>query len=334
MVEYEFYMNLALDYAWESQALALPNPSVGALILDRFNSIVALKSHTQFGDCHAELLACKEAYKTLSKDNRIDKLKQPQEIYEFLVKNHNGIFRDTSIFVTLEPCSHYGKTPSCASLLSILKPKRVIISSLESNKIASGGIEVLQKSGIRVVSKILENRGRDLLFPFLCMQKKGSFCIYKIAQNLNGSFEGGIISSLDSRIYSHKLRNIANRIIISQKTLLNDNSLLDSRLINGKAPDVCVLGRENRITKDLKVFSIPNRKVSFFESVEQIPKNGFSIVEGGAEMFESFENIVDCNLFFIAPRISSGKSLKTDFSGRILHNTKSGEDILLWIQKD
>ncbi|RAX55128.1 riboflavin biosynthesis protein RibD [Helicobacter sp. 16-1353] len=330
----EFYMNLALNYAWESQALSLPNPSVGALILDSNNAIISLESHQIYGQSHAELKALKSAYIKLTNNKELENINNPFEIYDFLIKNHNGIFHNTSIFVTLEPCNHFGKTPSCAELLSILKPKKIFISAPETNNIASGGISTLRKNGISVECGILENMGRDLLFPFLCMCNNKSFSIYKIAQRLNGSFDGGIISSEFSRIYSHKLRNIADRIIISQKTILNDNPLLDSRLINGKSPDIIVIGRENKLHKNLNIFQDSNnRKVEFISNINAIPFDGFNIIEGGAELFGILKNKIDCLLVFISPQIKSGSNFYSDFNGRILHSMKMDKDILLWIQK-
>lgn len=333
-IDDSFYMNLALDYAWENQALALSNPSVAALILDKNQKIIALCSHKQYGDSHAELLACKEAYKALSKDTRIDSYTSPADIYNFLISNHNGIFKNTSIYVTLEPCNHYGKTPPCTSLLKELKIKRVIISASEHNNIASGGAKILRQSGIEVTDKVLEQRGLDLLFPFLCMQQKGYFWLYKIATRLNGSFKNGRISSEHSLLYSHKLRNIADNIIISTKTLIEDNPLLDSRLINGKNPNVYVLGKREIKNKNLRIFEAKDRDINFVKNILDLPKNGFSIIEGGASMFESFKEKCDCLLIFISPNMLEGENFFSKFRGRILHNRQIGEDIMLWIKKD
>lgn len=329
-----FYMNLALDYAWESQALALNNPSVAALVLDSNNRIISLCSHKKCGDSHAELQAYKEAYKILSNDERIDCYTLPLDIYNFLLKNHNGIFKNTSIYVTLEPCNHYGKTPPCAKLLKELGVKRVIISASESNALASGGAEFLRQNGIVVESKVLEQRGLDLLYPFLCMQQKGYFWLYKIATRLNASFKNGTISSKDSLLYSHALRNVAQNIIISTKTIIEDNPLLDSRLVNGKNPNIYVLGNnKNARDRNLRIFQAKNREINFIDSMEDLPKSGFSVIEGGAGMFESFKEQFDCLLAFISPNMQGGENFSSTFKGRILHNRKSGEDIALWIKR-
>lgn len=333
----DFYMNLLINHTWKTQASALPNPSVGALILDSNNAVLSIESHQIYGESHAELKAFKSAYIKMKNDKSakaLAKLNESYEIYDFLVNNHNRIFYQTSIFVTLEPCNHIGKTPSCAKLLSILKPKNIFISSLETNSIAKGGVELLKNSGIEVKCKVLEQKGYDLLLPFTCLCQKKSFILYKIAQRLNGSFKEGAISSMESQIYSHKLRNVANRIIISQKTILNDNSILDSRFIQGKAPNIAVVGKTNNLNKSLKIFSIPNRKVNFFNNINSIPLDGFNIVEGGADFFNSIVNKIDCMLVFISPNILKGDNFYSNFNGRILHSFTLGKDVLLWIQKN
>ena len=333
MVDYDFYMDIAISKAWEPQALALPNPAVGALILDSNNAIIALENHKVFGGAHAELAALKVAFMKLSDDKKISDITNPFEICDYLMKNHNGYFYNTKIFVTLEPCAHSGKTPSCARLLSVLKPSEVIISHKDINKSASGGIEILKSSGIKVQYGILENKGRDLLFPFLCICEKSSFILYKIAQRLNGSFENGVISSKDSMIYSHKMRSIANNIIISQKTILDDNPLLDSRLVGGKSPNVIVVGKENKLDKNLNIFKA-NREVVFTDNMDKITLSGFNIIEGGANFFDFMKDKIDCLLIFLAPNMQKGRNFFSTFDGRILHSQRIGRDIALWIQKD
>lgn len=333
MVNYDFYMDIAISKAWEFQALTLPNPSVGALILDSNNAIVALSAHEVFGGCHAELSAIKSAFIYFSRNRDIETITNPFEIYDYLIKNHNGCFYNTKIFVTLEPCAHSGKTPSCAALLSELKPSEVIISHRDVNKFASGGIEILKSSGIKVTYGILENKGRDLLYPFLCICNQASFTIYKIAQRLNGSFENGIISSRNSMIYSHQMRSIADNIIISQKTVLDDNPLLDSRLVCGRAPNVIVVGRKNRLHNGLNIFKA-NRKVSFVSNLDDISISGFNIIEGGSTLFDAIKDRIDCLLVFLSPNMQQGRNFVSDFNGRIIHSMRIGKDVVLWIQKD
>lgn len=336
-MEIEFYMDLALRKAWENQLLALPNPSVGALILDENKKILALEAHCQSGAPHAELCAIKSAYIALQGKNCeiLRNLSDAGQIYEFLQKNHGGIFENKSIFVTLEPCNHFGKTPPCAEILQILRFRNVFIGARECGESAQGGAQNLIKNGIFVQSGILEARGENLLYPFLRLRENGVLRVFKVAQRLNGSFEGGIISCEQSRTLSHRLRNIANRIIISTRTILEDNPLLDARLVSGRAPNVCVFGRKNLEKckdKNLNIWSIKGREITFHSDIESITQDGFSIIEGGAECFELFRDKIDLALVFIAPQIAQGRSFQADFDGEILHTMQIDKDIALWIK--
>lgn len=345
----DFYMDLALRCAWDSQLLALPNPSVGALILDKHSRIIALEAHSKSGEPHAELKACKNAYIALKGDDfeALQNLTSASEIYDFLLKNHKGILRDCSIFITLEPCNHYGKTPPCAELLKALEIKQIFFSVDENSADSRGGADNLAHFGAKITRGILRDKGEDLLYPFVKLRDSGTLRVFKVAQRLNGSFENGIISSHTSRTYSHKLRAIAHQIIISAKTILNDNPLLDSRLSGGhsefsgessagKAPNVCILGSSESLKKcedrNLHIYSVPNRAVSFYDNVDSLPAQGFSIIEGGADMFESLKDKIDLLLIFISAKMARGRNFHSDFGGRILWANRVGEDIALWIK--
>lgn len=333
MMSDEFYINLALEKAWETQGFALPNPSVGALVLGANGEILSLESHSVFGESHAEILAYKTAYLRLTGDKRVESLTNPFEIYEFLTKNHNGIFTQTTLFVSLEPCAHIGKTPSCAEFLCEIKPKRVVFSAQDSSNLARGGAEKLRRCGIEVRGGILKEKGEDLLLPFSCLQESGSFVLYKLAQRLNASFEGGIISNETSRTFSHHLRNAADKIIISQRTILADNPLLDARLVGGKSPDIIVVGRENHLSPNLAVFRAQNRSVRFAESLEAVDFSGFCVIEGGAEFFELCRHKIHALLLFVAPTMAQGMNFHSDFSGRILHARNLTGDAQIWLKR-
>ena len=154
----EFYMGLALSEAWKFQILTYPNPAVGCLILDESGQILSCKAHEKAGYLHAEPTAilfalCKKSAKF--KDDFIKAynakfgsnikegefgLLEPKFSYEFILNNHSNLLKNAKAYVTLEPCSHHGKTPPCANLLKELGFSEVIIGSHDENKIASGGI--------------------------------------------------------------------------------------------------------------------------------------------------------------------------------------------------
>ena len=119
----EFYMQLALNKAWEFQGLTYPNPAVGAVVTNK-GEIVAIEAHQKGGSSHAEVLALLSAYERLSqKSIGFDRF-DASKAHDFLLSLPQDYFLECAIYVTLEPCSHVGKTPSCASLLSVLALKK------------------------------------------------------------------------------------------------------------------------------------------------------------------------------------------------------------------
>lgn len=137
VIDDNFYMNLAISEAYKYQLLTYPNPAVGAVVISSCGKILSIKAHKKAGKPHAEVLALKEAYKILTNDFGIDNLTNSKDIHNYLIKNHNNCFNGCEIYTTLEPCSHVGKTPSCANLIKELKLKKVYIGSRDFNNIAS-----------------------------------------------------------------------------------------------------------------------------------------------------------------------------------------------------
>lgn len=288
----EFYMNLAINEAWKYQFLTYPNPAVGCVIVDKNGQILSIKAHEEAGKAHAELNAVCEALRGLNTDLNLPT--EPNLAYEILCKHYKNALKDATAFVSLEPCTHFGKTPPCARLLSELGFKKVFISVADESKIAGGGAEFLRKNGVEV-KFICEKEGQKLLKPFLKWQK-GSFKLFKLALSLNGSSFGKIISSEKSRIYAHKIRSKIDLLVIGGKTVREDKPTLDARLVNGKAPDVCILSRQNlsEFDKNIALFSVPNRQI-----YNQIPKEAkFLMFEGGNAFLNAFKDEMDAFLIF------------------------------------
>lgn len=288
----EFYMNLAINEAWKYQFLTYPNPAVGCVIVDKNGQILSIKAHEEAGKAHAELNAVCEALRGLNTDLNLPT--EPNLAYEILCKHYKNALKDATAFVSLEPCTHFGKTPPCARLLSELGFKKVFISVADESKIAGGGAEFLRKNGVEV-EFICEKEGQKLLKPFLKWQK-GSFKLFKLALSLNGSSFGKIISSEKSRIYAHKIRSKIDLLVIGGKTVREDKPTLDARLVNGKAPDVCILSRQNlsEFDKNIALFSVPNRQI-----YSQIPKEAkFLMFEGGNAFLNAFKDEMDAFLIF------------------------------------
>ncbi|MFP6052022.1 bifunctional diaminohydroxyphosphoribosylaminopyrimidine deaminase/5-amino-6-(5-phosphoribosylamino)uracil reductase [Helicobacter pylori] len=339
---YESLLEMCLNKAWEYQTLALENPSVACMVLDKHHEILSLETHKKAKTPHAEVLAAKSALKILrpSLKNDLEKLEDPKTLSDFLKTHHNNAFTDCVFLITLEPCNSYGKTPACSELLEILKPKRVVIAA-EENEAKKGGLARLQKARIEtIICHNLENKAKDLLLPFRVMEQKGRFNLFKLALRMNGDYHHGKITGQKSVIFTHNQRAICNTLIISGKTIRTDNPLLDARfcdsLYQNKNPNIAILSKRS-INPHSKVFSAPNRLVNTFHDPKDLPlEKGFNFIEGGWGLFESLRDKIDVLLLHShASMISEAFStlaLKTPFKGRLLHAQTLENEALLWIE--
>lgn len=334
----EILLSSAIVKAWEVQTFALPNPSVGALILSKDSNVLALENHSQFGSSHAELKALKEAFLLLTASNQAKKaeldLLSSRDLWEFLALNHNGIFKDCSVFVTLEPCIHEGKTPSCAKLLSILKPKRIIFGAYDPTKEAQGGAKFLQSCGIEVIGGICLQESLDLLFPFLTYLKKGRFNLFKIAQRLNGNYKDGQISNLASKAFTHHQRINATSLVVSGKTIRTDRPKLDTRyaLKGGKLPKIQILSKTQK-----EVDFLEHREIKIFDQSQDLElQSGFNLIEGGYPLLATLKDKIDALLLFFSPFFDGNNAVKIEkvefdllYSQTFCHNNR---DIALWLK--
>lgn len=323
---------MALDAAWQYQGLTYPNPAVGCTIVQN-GAVIAVGSHAKAGEPHAEVMALKEAYMALSIDRGIEKLTQAHEIHEYLLKHHNGIFLFCDMYITLEPCSHQGKTPSCASLIQKMRPKNVYISHYDPNPEAKGGAQALISSGIDVHYGMCEDQGNALLYPFIKWNQK-NFVLFKWAQRLDGTVDGGLISDETSRKRVHEIRNCCDLIVIGGNTVRTDRPVLDARLTDGKAPDVLIYSRSDDFDKGIPLFEVKEREVFVEASLDRISSYKNILIEGGPSMLEATKEIVDRYLCFIAP-ISGGKRafVNEAIDFEILNTQQLDNDLMIWMRK-
>jgi len=326
-------MTLALNAAWDYQLLTFPNPAVGAACISENGSIVSVGAHKIAGGPHAEVYALRDAYTLLSGDVSIADSDDSHYIHDYLRTHHNGLFHTVSMAVTLEPCSHSGKTPSCALLIRDLRIKSLFISCKDPNPAAAGGAEIVSVSGAECVFGIMETEGKKLLEPFLKWQSS-PFVFFKWAQRLDGTIDNGTISSATSRTHMHALRDKCDLIVIGGNTVRQDKPTLDARLVNGNAPDVLIYSRDEDFDRTIPLFNIPNRQVFIASDFEQIHNYRLVMIEGGAGMLEASSNICDWYLGYIAPKIGGGTqtlgTVTEDFE--VLH-AKITDNIILWMKK-
>ncbi len=317
-----FLLNLAINEAWKYQFLTYPNPAVGASIIIKNSLFVS--AHKKVGESHAEVNVLWKAFKAFHKT---PKLSTSQEIHEYLIKNHNNFFNDASIAVTLEPCSHIGKTPSCANLLSILKPKKVTIGWIDPIKSHSGGVEILKNTGIEV-EVVNDKRCYDLIEPFI-MWNENRFIFFKLAQTLNGIITGGYISSEDSLNWVHQIRDKIDLLVIGGNTVRIDKPTLDSRRINGKSPDILIYSKHKNFDKTVSLFNVTGRRVFIEDNLDRIKDYKFIMVEGGEKLYNKLKDFVDWKVFIVSAKMNSLENFKVIDSLEIMHVEKK-DDLIIW----
>ena len=332
-IDDNFYMKLAIDEAWKYQLLTYPNPAVGCVVV-KDGKLLSIEAHREAGMPHAEVNALKSAYLTEYKNSVLRTYENSHDIHNFLIENHNGFFNDCEIFVTLEPCNHIGKTPSCAKLLSILKPKRVVIGIVDPNKSASGGLEFLKEQKIDAVCNVLNKECEDLILPFKAWQSK-SCIFFKMAQTLNGMIDGQI-SSKRAKIYLHTLREKIDLLLIGGNTVRVDKPTLDSRYVLGKSPDVFIYSKSKYFDKTIPLFQVPNRKVIVSNDLFEVLKYNFIMIEGVYNLLEILKDKIDFLVLIVSSKIRFGANAtnsKLDLDFEIMHENFLGDEKIIFLKK-
>lgn len=328
-IDDNFFMKLAIDEAWKYQFLTYPNPAVGCVIVKGESEVLAIEAHKEAGQSHAEILALKTAYLKYHHNDLLKLKHSSEDIHEYLIKNHNDFFSDCTIYTTLEPCNHSGKTPSCAKLLAILKPKKVVISQKDLSNKAKGGIETLMNAGIICKTDCLSKEGEELLLPFLKWSSK-TFVFYKMAQTLNGSIDGGYISSNQALAYVHTLRHKIDLLFIGGNTVRVDKPTLDARFIAGDAPDVMIYSKNKIFDSNIPLFKVANRKVHITNSIFDILDYNFVMVEGGYNLLDKLKDKIDYVMLLVNAKMKDGlNSSNIDIKFKIVHENYIGEDKIM-----
>lgn len=326
-------MDLALDAAWDYQLLTFPNPAVGAVCIGEHGEILSIGAHKKAGGPHAEVYALRDAYIHLSGDTALQDCDDSTLIHTYLRDNHKDCFKSVSMAVTLEPCAHHGKTPSCARLICDLGIKKISIASKDPNPMAAGGSFLLKEAGVECIVGVLEAQGDTLLAPFVAWQVR-PFVFFKWAQRLDGSVDGGVISSNASREHVHQLRDKCDLIVIGGNTVRTDRPTLDARMVNGRAPDVLIYSRETNFDTSIPLFDVAHRRVFIESTLERVRGYSLVMIEGGAAMMEATREVCDWYVCYIAPKVGGGLNSighkQEDFE---VMNAKIHEDIILWMKR-
>ncbi len=332
LINDNFYMKLAIDEAWKYQLLTYPNPAVGAVVV-KDGELLSIEAHKEAGKPHAEVNALKAAYLKKYPQSRLKMIHDAFEIHDYLIKNSKNFFHDCDIYVTLEPCNHTGKTPSCAKLIAQLSLNRVVIGINDPNRTASGGLETLENAHIDVSSNVMKKQCNELILPFV-KWNKGTFIFFKMAQTLNGTVDGGYISSNQTLAYVHALRDKIDCLAIGGNTVRTDRPTLDSRYIQGRNPNVFIYSKNKIFDKEIPLFKIPNRDVIISNDLFKLLDYKFVMIEGVHKLLNTLINKIDYLVLLISPKMRDGlhsiKSLDLDFE--IVHENYIGKEKILFLR--
>jgi diaminohydroxyphosphoribosylaminopyrimidine deaminase/5-amino-6-(5-phosphoribosylamino)uracil reductase len=269
---HEIYMQRCIDLAKVGKGYVDPNPMVGAVIVHQ-DRIIGEGFHRQYGHPHAEVNA----------------INMVLERYT----NSKELLRQSQIYVSLEPCAHYGKTPPCADLIIKYQIPEVIIGSADPfSEVAGKGIEKLKQAGINVISGILEKECRELNKRFFTrITKQRPYIILKWAQTRNGVFaplnqQQFWITSLSSRKMVHQWRSEENAILVGKNTALADNPKLNVRYHHGKSPVRIVIDRNLELPGNLNLFD-QSVETLVFNQIESRTENKIKYIA-----LEDFNNYV------------------------------------------
>lgn len=247
-------MQRALDLAQLSRGSVSPNPLVGCLIVHN-NVIIGEGRHEKYGEAHAEV-------------NAVASVKD------------QTLLSQSTVYVNLEPCSHFGKTPPCADMLVKHQVKKVVIANIDPNPLVSGkGIQKLNDAGIEVITNVLEAKGRALnkrFFTFL--SKKRPYIILKWAETADGfiareNFDSKWISNEHSRQLVHKWRSEEDAVLVGTGTALHDNPALTVRDWSGRNPTRIVIDRYGRLPQTLTLFDGQQQTICYTTIKNETLKN-------------------------------------------------------------
>lgn len=242
-----YFMELALRLAKKAKGRTSPNPMVGALVVKR-NKVIGWGYHEHAGSPHAEVVALDRSG-----------------------KNANG----AKLYVTLEPCTHFGRTPPCVNRIIKSGIKEVIIGMVDPNPVNNGkGIDLLRKNNIQVRAGFLETELKKLNAPFIkYITRRIPYVTVKVGQSLDGKIaaktgDSKWITSDKSRAYAHRLRQNYDAIMVGVNTVLRDNPTLNVWFSKAQ-PLKIIIDSQLSTPQDANIFSRNSRVIIITLPVKQ-----------------------------------------------------------------
>lgn len=248
-------MNRALELAALGLGNVAPNPMVGCVIVKN-GQIIGEGYHERYGEAHAEVNAIKA------------------------VKDEAWL-KDATLYVTLEPCSHYGKTPPCSDLIISKGIPEVVIATQDPfPKVNGSGIDRMKANGINVITGVMEGQAWQLNKRFFTFhQQKRPFIILKWAQSQDQLLDKtptphGLITKITNEAastYVHYMRSIEQGILVGGKTIIQDDPLLTTRKVEGKSPTRIVIDTKGNLPENARVFGNDAPTVVFTPKKQAFP---------------------------------------------------------------
>ena len=260
----ELYIQRCIELARKAVGETYPNPLVGSVIVHN-GKIIGEGFHKKAGENHAEI-------------NAINSVENPE------------LLKESTIYVSLEPCSHFGKTPPCAEKLVEIGFKKVVIGTLDSHEKVNGkGKRLIENAGIEVVSGILEKECQDLNKRFFTFhQKKRPFVILKWAESGDGFLDKNYkpyqIGNALTKQFVHQIRSEEHAILVGTQTALNDNPSLTTREIVGRNPVRILIDFDLKVPQDFKIFN-DEAKTLVFNTQKDFVENNVHFIKIERENF-------------------------------------------------
>ena len=303
--QHEKYMRMCFELALQGKGQVTPNPMVGCVVLDKDGKVVSKGYHKKYGENHAERDA--------------------------LTKLQNNEAEGGTLYVNLEPCSHYGKTPPCVDLIIEKKIKKVVLAMRDPNPKVDG-LSKLREAGIEIIEGVLEDEAKFLNRVFIKnITQKLPYVVLKTATTMDGKIatktgDSKWITSDEARKEVYKMREEFDCILTSSSTVIADNPTMG---VN-EGQIKCVLDKENRTSKNAKIYQqgeiyvankentpLKNGQLDLRAVLEELYKKGICtvFVECGGKLAGAFlkENLIDEIYQFIAPKIVNDNSAKSSF---------------------
>ncbi len=256
----KFYLQRCIQLAEKAIGKTYPNPMVGAVIVHN-DRIIGEGYHKKAGEAHAEI-------------NAINSVKDE----DF------NLLKESTIYVSLEPCAHFGKTPPCALKIKEIGFKKVVIGIIDSHdKVSGKGVKIIEDDGISVESGILEQESLALNKRFFTFhQKRRPYIILKWAESSDGfmdkNFQPTQISNSLCKQFVHKLRSEEHAILVGKNTALHDNPSLTTREITGRNPIRILIDFKLEVPENFAIFN-EEAETIVFNSVKNEVKNNVQFIK-------------------------------------------------------